>query len=401
MPRASDRYLCQAIIRACDVLESFRDPGEALRLKEVAERAGLSAATAFRVLFTLEQRGLVSRIAEKQYRLNVRLPNRRRHRIGFAGQSQEFSFSRAVAESVSAAAAKAGIDLVLLDNQYSAKVAVRNAEIFVREHVELVIEFQTDEQAANIISSQLLAAQIPLIAVEIPHPGATYYGANNYSAGVMGGHTLGRWAKQHWRGEVDEVLLLELPIAGSLPRSRLTGTLAGIRDILPGLDESRVRWLDGHGLQDRSAEVVGRYLRESRRSRFLVGAINDPSALGAVQAFAAADRSADCAVLGQNATLEARNELRRAGSRLVASVAYFPERYGEGLIALAVDILRGKTVPPAVFVKHQIVSHDNVDRLFPADLSRMAEPGDPVSQSKTPSIPHLPEGDSGSRTGSL
>ena len=35
--------------------------------------------------------------------------------------------------------------------------------------------------------------------------------------------------------QVDEVLLLELPMAGALPRSRLTGTLAGIRDILPSL----------------------------------------------------------------------------------------------------------------------------------------------------------------------
>jgi ribose transport system substrate-binding protein len=334
----------------------------------VAERTGLSTATAFRILFTLEQRGLVTRIADKQYRINIRLPGRRRHRIGFAGQSQQFSFSRTVAESVAKAAAKADIDLVMLDNQYSAKVAVRNAETFVRERVELVIEFQTDEQAANIISAHLLEAQIPLIAVEIPHPGATFYGANNYNAGVMGGHFLGRWAKQQWRGEADEILLIELPIAGALPRSRLMGTLAGIRDILPHIDECRVAWVDGHGLLDQTAEAVGKHIRLSRARNFLVGAINDPSALGAVQAFEAAGRPGDCAVLGQNATLEARNEMRKPGSRLVASVAYFPERYGEGLIALAVDLLRGKPVPPAIFVKHQIVSRDNVDRLFPNDL---------------------------------
>ena len=59
-------------------------------------------------------------------------------------------------------------------------------------------------------------ADIPLIAIDIPHPGATYFGANNYGAGLIGGRYLGRWAKQHWQGTVDEIVFLELPRAGSL-----------------------------------------------------------------------------------------------------------------------------------------------------------------------------------------
>jgi ribose transport system substrate-binding protein len=312
-------------------------------------------------------------VADKEYRINVRLPGHLRQRIGFAGQSEQFSFSRTVSESVANAAARAGMDVVILDNQYSAAAAIDNAGTFVRERVDLVIEFQTDEQAAAVISARLMEAHIPLIAVEIPHPGATFYGANNYNAGVMGGRFLGRWAKQNWRGKVDEILLIELPIAGPLPRSRLTGTLAGIRDILPRVDESQVVWVDCHGLLEEKAEAVAKHVRASGASTFLVGAINDPSALGVVEAFRAAGRAGDCAVLGQNATVEARNEIRKPGSRLVASVAYFPERYGEGLISLALDILGGKPVPPAVFVTHQIVSRDNVDRLFPNDLLPAAE----------------------------
>jgi len=44
---------------------------------------------------------------------------------------------------------------------------------------------------------------------------------------------LAQAASTSGRGQVDEVLLLELPMAGPLPRSRLTGTLAGIRELLP------------------------------------------------------------------------------------------------------------------------------------------------------------------------
>lgn len=363
----TERYTCQAISRACDVFEAFREAGDQLRLTDIASRTGLSVATAFRILATLEQRGLVTRVGDRLYQLNIRLPKRRRHRIGFAGQSKEFEFSRTVAESIIEAAARAEIDLVVLDNHYSAKTALRNVEKLIRERVELVIEFQTDEHIAPVISAKFVEAKIPLIAVEIPHPGATYYGADNYGAGVMGGHALGRWAKQNWQGAVDEVLLLELAMSGALPRSRLTGMLSGIRDILPGIDDSRVTWLDCQGRLSQSLEVVRQHLRRSGANRVLIGAVNDPSALGALQAFAEAGRSENCAAVGQNASLDARNELRKSSTRLVASVAYYPERYGEGLIALASDILQRKRVPPAVFVKHQLVTRDNVDRLYAND----------------------------------
>jgi ribose transport system substrate-binding protein len=367
-------YTCQAISRACDVIEAFQDNGGQLRLNDIAERTGLHVSTVFRILHTLEQRGLVIRTGDKQYRLGFRPPRHKKSRIGFAAQSQEFAFSRAVAESVVEAARRAEIDLLVLDNHYSAKAALRNADIFARERVELVMEFQTDEHVAPIISAKLMEANIPIIAVEIPHPGATYFGADNYSAGMLGGRLLGRWAKQHWTEPVEEVLLIELSMAGSLPRARLTGTLAGIRDVLPSLDDSRVFWLDGKGQFGPSLEVVRKRLRKSRARRVLIGAINDPSALGVLRAFEEAGRAETCIVMGQNASLEARTELRNPTTRLLGSVAYFPERYGETLVPLALDILAGKAVPPAVFVKHQMVTRENVDRLYPNDV--LLSPGE-------------------------
>jgi len=63
--------------------------------------------------------------------------------------------------------------------------------------------------------------------------------------------------------------------------------------------------------------------------------------------------------MGHNATSDARNELRRSGTRLIGSVAYFPERYGDELIPLALGILEKKPAPPAVFVKHQLITPKN------------------------------------------
>src|SRR5262249_49504310 len=117
-----------------------------------------------------------------------------------------------------------------------------------------------------------------------------------------------------------------------------------------------------------SLEKVRRHLRESRARRILVGAANDQSALGAVRAFQEASRDAHCAIAGQNAEPDARAELRGRRTPLVASIAYFPERYGDDLIRLALDILERRPVPPAMFVRHQVITPENVEHFYPNDV---------------------------------
>jgi ribose transport system substrate-binding protein len=230
-----------------------------------------------------------------------------------------------------------------------------------------VIEFQTDEEVAPIVAAKYRSANIPLVAIEIPHPGATYYGANNYEAGLIGGRHLGRWVKRRWEAEAEEILLLELPRAGNLPRMRLTGMLTGMKEILPSLGNARVTALNGDGCFQESLEAVRKHLRSFSSRRVIVGAINDTSALGALRAFQEAGRSECCVVMGQNASPEGRVELREPRTRFIGSVAYFPERYGDELIRVGLEILNHRPVPPAVFVKHQLITPENVDHFYPND----------------------------------
>ena len=125
--------------------------------------------------------------------------------------------------------------------------------------------------------------------------------------------------------------------------------------------------LDGDGKFGESFEAMRRHLRYSKSRRSLVGAINDPSALGALRAFQEAGRTDSCAIVGHNASPEGRAELREPGTRLVGSVAYFPEKYGAEIVAVALDILHRKAVPPAVFVKHQLVTPETVNHIYPND----------------------------------
>jgi ribose transport system substrate-binding protein len=372
MPTAAhsrDRYLIKSIVHSSQLLTAFRSPGEALPLREIAARSGLPKTMAFRLLYTLERCGMVDKVGENLYQSCVRPWKQKLFRLGYAAQGTgtNYQFSQEVSASLQRAAIAERIELISLDNRYSSKTALRNADTLVRERVDLAIEFQTDEHVAAIVAAKYRDANIPMIAIDIPHPGATYYGANNYEAGIIGGRHLGRWIKDHWQSEVDEVILLELPRAGSLPRMRLTGTLVALNLALPATKNCHVVYLDGDGALAPSFEAVRRHLRFSRARRHVVGAINDPSALGALRAFQEAGRVENCAVIGQNASPDARVELRQPDTRLIGSVAYFPEKYGDDLIRVSLDILNQRQVPPAVFVQHKLVTPSTVDHYYPND----------------------------------
>jgi ribose transport system substrate-binding protein len=366
-PSTHQRYLVKSLVHASEILSSFRSAGETLRLRDVAARTGFSKGMCFRLLYTLHHCGFVEKVGENLYRLVGEARGRRRYRIGYASQGQDTSFPREVLSGLLRAAEREQVELLVVDNRYQPKVALRNADHLIREEVDLVIEFQTDEAVAPAIAAKYLEAGLPLIAIDIPHPGATYFGANNYPAGLLAGHYLAKWARQHWLGQVDEILLIELARAGSLPRARMRGVLAGIREVLREAESCPVVSLDGDGQFKATLERVRKHLRASSAKHVLVGAANDPSALGTVRAFEEAGRTANVAVVGQNAEPEARAELRLPRTPLIASVGYFPEKYGEGLLRLALDILARKPVPPAVFIKHQLITPENVDHFYPND----------------------------------
>ena len=364
--RRGDRNESQTVLRACEVLKVFRSLGEELSLTEVIERTHLPKTTVFRLLRTLIHGGLLERASSGVYRNRFGPVAARPFRIGFAAQGDS-DFCRAVMQSVETAAAREHIQLITVNNRYFAREALRNVDILIEERVDLVLEYQTYDRVAPAIASKFLEANTPVIAIEIPHPGCPYFGANNYRAGLIGGKALGRWARENWAGKVDQLVLLELPIAGSLLELRITGLVDGLRAELPSIANVPVAHLNGRGDFEQVLEVIRQYLRRAPTRRTLVGTVNDICAMAALHAFEEVGASERCAVVGQNAIRETRDELRRPGTRLIGTVAYFPERYGDAVIPLALGMLQKKSVPFTVFVKHQLITPRNVDLIYPLD----------------------------------
>src|SRR5882672_4632659 len=149
---ARDPYLVKSVVHSAQLLTAFRSSGEALPLREIASRSGLPKSMTFRLLYTLERCGMVEKAGENLYRSQLRPFRQRLFRLGYAAQGTDYQFSKEVSTGLQRAAAAQGIELISVDNRYNAKIAQRNADVLVREKVDLVIEFQTNEDIAPIVA---------------------------------------------------------------------------------------------------------------------------------------------------------------------------------------------------------------------------------------------------------
>jgi ribose transport system substrate-binding protein len=362
-------YTVQSVVRASAILSAFSSTSEVLELRVVADRTRLNKGTTFRLLETLVETGLLDRIGRQGYRALVQLVRSKRFRLGYASQSNLLPFTGIVTDSLMRAASLAGIDLVVLNNKFSPRLALENAERFIAEKVDLVIDSQINFNVASQIGAKFSDARIPFIAVDIPHPGGIYFGADNYKAGRIAGRYLARWAVKNWKGGAEQIIYLGVDAAGPTLNSRLTGMCDGLSEYLPECKRIPVCHYDTKGGQfEVTLDTVRKHLRRHKTRRALLGAVNDTTALAALQAFRDMGLERECAIVGQDASIEARQELRRSSTRLIGSVAYFPETYGPQLIKLALEILEKKHVPPAVFTQHELVTPENVDKVYPNDV---------------------------------
>lgn len=357
--------MIRSLAHATDILWSFQRPGEALRLRDIMDRTGFHKGKCFRLLHSLHVLGFLDR-TEKRYMLATEAPRRRRYHIGYASPG-DLAFFAEVERSVVAAAAERGVLLTSVNNRLKPEIARRNARSLVTQRLDLVIEFQLDEALGPELASIYRKAEVPVVAVDVPIPGAHYFGADNYHAGLLAGRHLARWAVSQWHGKVDEVLVFDMPRVGAVPGARMRGALEGMKQVTRSAASWPVVTLPCPGMFEPALKKVRRHLRTSAAHRILVAAPNDPIGLGAARAFQEAGRDSSCAIVGHNGEPDARAELRERRTPFVATVAFFPERYGAGLIKLALDILSRHRPPSAVFMKHQIITPQNVDHLYPND----------------------------------
>jgi ribose transport system substrate-binding protein len=283
------------------------------------------------------------------------------YKIAFANLSETEVFTAEVRHSIEEAARQAGnIELLLADNNYDGETALRNAEQFIAQQADLVIEYQTDDSYGYRLMHRLRLAHIPTIAIDIPLPGATYFGVDNYHASRIGGDAIAQAVMERWNGRLDYIIALGLPRSGPALAVRMQGQVDAICERVSIRPEQIVQ-LDSENIYDtayrRSREALARI---PVGKRLAVIAINDATVRGAIAALAETGHVANAVAVSQGADRLALEELQRPGTPLVGAVVFSPETYGQHVIPLALDILSGKEVPPALYQHHWLITSSTV-----------------------------------------
>ena len=286
--------------------------------------------------------------------------------LAFANLDRGISFCAKVEEGIVANAKAAGIELVIADNNLDGATALTNAESFINRDVDYVIEFQTDANFGATIMQKMNDAGIKVTAIDIPMPGATFFGANNPKSGYMGGVYLGQAAVNKFGADkVKEgyFILGDLPQSGAVPAMRTGGQLAGFLDTVEGFPEDHVITIDTKNTLEESFTQANNVLgRIPDGVPIMTTAINDQATTGIIRAVQQAGREADLIAVGMGA-----DELATmmAEPAFVASVGYFPERYGNFLVPMALAELAGIELPPTVLMTHVMVDKGNICNYYP------------------------------------
>jgi ribose transport system substrate-binding protein len=288
--------------------------------------------------------------------------------LGFANQSEDLPFAVDVRRGLERAVANLhNIDLVMADNKLSGEEALRVADKLIEREVDLAIEYQIDHTVGGHIMNKFQQANIPVIAVDIPMVGATFFGIDNYRAGHDAGVAMGHWLEREWEGAPDLVFVLEEPRAGLLPAARIQGQLDGVASILGEIPQHKRVYLDSGNRSEISERAMTEaMLAHPDAHRIAVLSFNTDAANGALRAARSLHREEDVVIVGQGADRLLLEEIRQPNSRIIGSAAYMPERYGPQLVQLALQILTGEPVPPAVYTEHVFIDAENLDLHYPA-----------------------------------
>ncbi len=363
MPKVKRLYLIPVLSKALDILELMQAGSGPLTLEAIHQRTRISKTTVYRVLKTFAHRGYLAQAPDGTYRHVAR---QRKMRFGFAGQSADMPFSNDVTQSLTDAARTVGVDLVVLDNKYDGATALQNAEELIRSGVDLIVEFNVAHEVAPVIGHRIAAAGIPLIAIDIPHPNAVFFGVDNYRVGIDAGELLAAHAAEHWEGSADWMLGLDLSAAGTLVHGRVSGAFEAVRGAIQNLPAERYVSLDGRGQSDVSRRLVGEFLDSHQKDkRILIAAATDSSALGAATAVRERRRTRQVAIVGQDCIADAMAEMGRADSPLIGTISHETATYGPSLMHIALDILRGQPVAPYNYVTHKVVSRASLAQAAP------------------------------------
>ncbi len=292
--------------------------------------------------------------------------------VGFCNIAETAEQHYKIKGNMEAAAAERGWDLIYMNNKLDGQTAVSNADAMLLRGIDYFIEFNVDISVAPTIMEKMNAAKIPVIAVDIEHPGAVYFGADNFNVGPIVGKYLGEQVKAKW-GEAECLLIIEDSISGETVLARTDNVVDGFKEIFPDFADEKIFYIDGGQDPTEAQEVAANFLAAHPNfKKIAVAPAHSTYRIGAQAAIETAGRETDCLMVSQGEYdyfeyLKATPEAP-AWEVYAATLVYDFKNYGNYCMAIIDDMIAGKEVKDYYYPTHYIIDRSNVQEFFPEEF---------------------------------
>jgi ABC-type sugar transport system substrate-binding protein len=306
-------------------------------------------------------------------------------KLGMAVGGQSVDWQKAQGDLARSLAAARGWDYVELANNDDAALATKNADIFIQQGVNAVIQFNGHPEVNPVLAAKYAKANIPVVTYDIAQPGFYFVGIDNLAAGLAGGAALGEIAKAKWNCEVDLVMSAEGAGAGKINTWRTGGMRDGLKSVCPAIPEDHYVSFESNGSTTVALPAARDLLAaHPDAKKILVVGINDSGVLGALQAAEQLGRADDIIGWGQDGSFITGPNV---DPHLAGSVFYFLEGYAAYAFGDVIDGIAAGSPPPM-----KDTGDDPASKVKPCPVSKEAAAAIPDMAARLAALQAAPKG---------
>jgi ribose transport system substrate-binding protein len=289
------------------------------------------------------------------------------HKLAFANFLTSFPFCKSVEDSIIEQWKLAGgraEDLTVLDNAADTSVALQNADIILNKKPEVFIQFQIDARLNAMVARKYKEVGIPILAVDVPVPGNTFMGVDNWGVAVQTGDWIVDQINAVYGGwnNVDVIFIGINPQVGETVALRWEGITHVLienygQSADPSVKGSKVVYVDAGSTTEASQPAFQNILSAYPDARnIIIACANDQTLAGSHAALEIANRWEPDNILMVSQGVDGLGiQLLRNGI-VDGDLAYFPERYGWYLVPAALALMYGNPIPSHIYIENEIIT---------------------------------------------
>ncbi|MCK5249150.1 MAG: substrate-binding domain-containing protein [Spirochaetaceae bacterium] len=148
-------------------------------------------------------------------------------------------------------------------------------------------------------------------------------------------------------------------------RLRLAGKVDGMRKSGINISEDQIQFIEMGGGGSDTTPVANQKMTDWLTAhpdfhKIAVGTVNTETGQGVFSAVQAAGRDSDVYLATNNNGNQTLAAWEQGDNMWLGGSAYYPTKYGEYIIPMALDILAGKDVPRIMTMEHKFLTRDDI-----------------------------------------